>query len=405
MNTERKHLQLFDEFHQSKVATPIVVIGSGLAGYMFVKEFRKLDSKTAIEMITLDDGAFYSKPLLSTALTQKKSAENLAIFPAKKMAEDLAIKIHTYATVESIDVMTRTIVWQREGKKETLEFSRLILACGAQVALPPVSGSEPSDFSSVNTLEDYRIFRHWLEDKHSIAIMGAGLVGCEFANDLVNAEFSVKVIAPEAHPLSKLVPPFVSEQLKQSLEAKGVAWHLQTTIQEIHRLKKGYDIILSNGETIFADGIFAATGIKPRLGLAQHIGLETRQGIVVNRWLQTSIPYIFALGDCAEVDGHLKQYVAPLLQCAQTLAKILTGSKEPLHYPAMPIVIKTPACPLVVSPPSPHIHGEWHVEGEGISLRALFHDKAGQLHGFALVGEKVRDKMELAKQLPLIFQE
>lgn len=379
---------------------PIVIIGSGLAGYMLAKEFRKLDTETPLIIITESTGEFYSKPLLSTALTQNKTADTLAMFTAQEMQEQLNAKIYTQATVESIDIKHREVII----KNKKIDFSQLILACGAKTIDPPLKGNAVQAIHQVNNLQDYRQFRQWLEGKKRIAVLGAGLVGCEFANDLVNAGFDVDVIAPESYPLSNLIPEPIAGQLILSLQEKGVDWHLGHLAVAVDQLGAAYQITLSNGDTVQADGVVSAIGLRPALSLAKSAGLKTNRGICVNRFLQTSEPNIFALGDCAEVAGQVKFYVAPLLQCARALAKILTGGQEPVHYPAMPVVIKTPACPIVTSPPPVDVKGEWHIEGDAAHLRALFHDQAGQLRGFSLIGDKIRDKMPLAKQLPLVFE-
>lgn len=368
---------------------PIVIIGTGLAGYMLAKEFRKLDTAARLEIYTLDGGEFYSKPLLSTALTNNKTADMLAVNDVVTMAQQLDAKIHTHTAVKHLD---------------DLAFSKLILACGAKKITVPLQGDAINEIQSVNNLSEYREFRHWLENKKHIAILGAGLVGCEFANDLVNAGYKVDLIAPEQHPLARLVPNEIGFQLTQGLQDKKVTWHLGVLAKAVNRKKDGFVISLSDGSELCVDGVFSAVGLRPNTFLAEQSGIAVNQGIVVDRWLRTSQSNVYALGDCAEVAGTVKMYVAPILQCARALAAILAGGEEPVHYPSMPVVIKTPACPIVASPPPLGVEGEWHFEGDPGHKAGLFYDHSGSLRGFALVGEKVRDRMELAKKLPLVFE-
>lgn len=377
----------------------LVILGSGLAGYMLAKEWRKLDSSTPLEIVTADDGSFYSKPLLSTALTQKKIPEQLIIKNVDAMAEELNAKIYTHQRVSSIQTEQYSLFCS----SHQINFSHLVLACGASVVRPILAGNASTEVLAVNSLQDYKVFRQWLVGKKTIAIMGAGLVGCEFANDLINAGYQVTVIAPEAYPLNTWIPAAVGNLLQKALAQQGVNWQLGHIVTAIDRTEKSYQVSLSNGKSIFVDGVFSAIGLRPQLSLAKQAGIAINRGIKVNRWLQTNFSNIFALGDCAEVDGRIELYVAPLLQCARALAKILIGGKEPVHYPSMPVVVKTPAFPLVFSAPPDNVVGEWYTEEDG--LRALFHDAEGQLRGFALVGDKIRDKMTLAKQLPIIFSE
>ncbi len=378
-----------------------MIIGSGLAGYMLAKEWRKLDADTPLTIITADDGAFYSKPLLSTALTQQKTPEQLVVTDAHTLSLELNAKIICYAEVKSINPQACTIHFNQE----TVKFSRLVMACGAEVISPIISGDATKEMLSVNSLMDYRHFRKWLAGKKQLAILGTGLVGCEFANDLVNAEYEIVSISPDAYPLASVLPLEIGVQLQQFLAAQGVQWRLNNLVKAINRHGEKLVLTLLDGQEIKVDGILSAIGLRPRTNLAKNAGILVNRGIVVNRYLQTNFAHIFALGDCAEVNGLVQMYVAPLLQCTRALAKILAGGVEPVHYPAMPIVVKTPALPLVFSPPPPGVTGNWQITGEGHHLRALFYDKESQLRGFVLAGDKVRDKMPLAKQLPLVFKE
>lgn len=381
--------------------TPLVIIGSGLAGYMLAKEWRKLDTQTPLIMITADDGAFYSKPLLSTALTQQKNPDQLAMTSAEAMAQELNAKIYCQSVVTAIDPLENIITFNQQ----TLKFSRLVLACGAETITPQLTGDAVDEMQTVNNLGDYRKFRQWLSGKKHIAILGAGLVGCEFANDLVNTGHTVTLIAPDTHPLMTVLPAPVGRVLQDLLAKQGVIWQLGHLATAVNHRGQQYVITLANQQEILVDGVFSAVGLRPQTNLARRAGIIVNRGIRVNRLLQTNFAHIFALGDCAEIDGLVQMYVAPLLQSARALAKILAGGHEPVHFPVMPIVLKTPVLPLVFMPPPAEVIGEWRIEGEDHHLRALFHDASGQLRGFVLAGEKIRDKMTLAKQLPLIFSE
>ncbi len=378
---------------------PLIIIGSGLAGYMLAKEWRKLDTQTPLIIITADEGDFYSKPLLSTAFTQQKTSEQLVVSSAEVMAQELQAKILNHTLVNSIDPFTGTIHFA----SGSYAYSKLVLACGAQTLSPSLLGEAATKMPSVNSLRDYRNFREWLTNKKKIIILGAGLVACEFANDLVNGGYSVSMVAPDPHPLAAVLPAAVGELLQKSLAQAGVTWHLGNKASAVGQANEHVELTLEDHRELTADGVVSAIGLRPQVDLARNAGIMVNRGICVNRWLQTNFSNIYALGDCAEVNGLVQMYVAPLLQSARTLAKILTGGNEPVHFPHMPVVLKTPVLPLVFSAVAPGVIGEWHIEGEGHHLRALYHDTEGQLRGFVLTGDKIRDKLPLAKQLPLVF--
>lgn len=379
---------------------PIIIVGTGLAGYMLAKEFRKLDTDTPLTMVTSHDGHFYSKPLLSTALTQNKAAEALVMNTADAMADQLAAKIMTQVSVESINRDDKTILLS---SGETLAYDRLVLACGAHTIDPPLTGDAVSDIQAVNDLQAYSEFRAWLADKKQLAVIGTGLVGCEFANDLLNAGYQLDLVSPDVAPLAQLVPEPIGRVLQNVFSEKGVNWHLGRFAKTVNRVDGRYQVGLDDGSMLEADGVLSAIGLRSDVRLAKAAGLTIDRGVLVDRALQTSDPHIYALGDCAEVAGTIKRYVAPLLQCARTLAKVFAGQLAEVSYPAMPVVVKTPACSVVTIPPPEGVAGQWQLEGEGNDLQALYYDTAGKLRGFALVGQCVRDKLTFMKQLPPEF--
>jgi rubredoxin-NAD+ reductase len=188
------------------------------------------------------------------------------------------------------------------------------------------------------------------------------------------------------------------------LEEKGATFHFGPLATEVNRSETGYVVSLNNGETIEADAVLCAVGVRPRTALANEAGLETQRGIVTDRLLQTSAPHVYAMGDCAEVAGHVLVYVAPLMAAARALAATLAGEPTQVSYPAMPVAIKTPACPIVVSPPERDAEGEWSFEGAAPDIKALFRSSKGDLLGFALTGQAVKQRMALAKELPAILE-
>src|SRR3569833_1887634 len=254
----------------------VVIIGSGLAGYTLAKEFRKLAPDTPLRIVTADDGAFYSKPLLSNALAKGKTAETLPTATAAQLAEPLKA-----------------------------------------------------------------------------------------------------VIAPRG----RLMPPACGLSLQMALEKAGVEWHLGVRAQRVVRRPRGFAITLSNGAVVEADCVLSAIGLRPKLALAQQAGLHVHRGIVVDRDLHTSADQVYALGDCAEVEGLVLPFVMPIMHAARALAQTLAGTPTAVTYPAMPVIVKTPACPIVVSPPPPDAAGQWEITPMEGGVRALYRAEDGRLLG------------------------
>lgn len=374
----------------------IVIIGSGLAGYTLAKELRKIAPDVALHIITRDDGAFYSKPMLSNALAKGKTASNLATASAEQMAAQLHATVWTHAEVTAIDIQAHTVT----ARGETLGYAKLVMALGAEPIRPPLEGEAAEAVCSVNDLADYARFRERIDHARRIAVIGAGLIGCEFANDLVSADKEVTVIGPSAAPLDRLLPLQAGQALQTALAAAGVVWKLGVSVQRIDRRGAALALGLSDGSVTEADAVLSAVGLRPNLGLAQAAGINTHRGIVVDRYLETNVPGVFALGDCAEVEGRVLPFVMPIMHAARALAQTLAGTRTAVAYPAMPVVVKTPAHAVVAAPPPPGSEGQWDVNVEEKGVRALFRDAHGKLLGFALTGTATADKQGLLKELP-----
>lgn len=377
---------------------PVVIVGSGLAGYTVAREFRKLDTDTPVIIFSQDHGGFYSKPMLSNAFAQKKSADSLLMKDAARMAADTNVEVRAGSTVTAINPTVK----QLTVNGQLQDYGKLVLALGADTIKLPLQGDGADDVLSVNDLDDYRRFRVAVDGKIDIAILGAGLIGCEFANDLVIAGYKVRVIDLAPQLLGRLLPAESAAFLQRKLEGEGVQFHLGTSIEKIERKGDQLKLSLANGENIIAGVVLSAVGLKPRTALAASANIKINRGVVVNGLLETSVQDIYALGDCAEVEGRVLPFVMPIMQAARALAPILTGNPTPVHYPAMPVAVKTPCCPTVVSPPEPGAEGEWKVDGNRDGVKAVFSHKSGQLLGFALMGAAVSEKAALTKQLPAL---
>ena len=361
---------------------PLIIIGAGLAGYSLAREFRRLDKNTPVLLISADEGAYYAKPSLSNALAQRKTAAALALSSAAQMADTLKIQVLPHTLVERIDPETQQVITQ----SGSYTYSTLVLALGAEPIRPPLAGDGASEVLSINNLQDYAQFRARLDSASHIALIGPGLIGCEFANDLVQAGKQVSVIGPDAYPVSSLLPPAVGTALQQALTQAGVNWHLGTVAQSVAHTAQGYTLTLNNGDTVTADLVLSAVGLRPSTALAAAAGLTVQRGILTDAYLRSSVPHIYALGDCAAVAGRNLPYVAPLMIGAKALANTLNGTDTAVVYPVMPVQIKTPAYPVVVVPPPLGATGTWQTEPVPDGVQARFLADTGELLGFALGG-------------------
>ena len=379
---------------------PLVIVGTGLAGYSLAKELRKRDSGLAITLITSDGGEAYSKPMLSNALARHHQADDMVQKSAAAMASEFDLEIRSRCRVTAIDREQHTVQITDDDGAGSLKYDRLVLALGADARVFPASGSDDVGIATVNDLDDYRSWRAKIADSGRILLIGAGLIGCEFANDLASAAFEVVMVDPAPWPLARLLPQQLGFKLVEALQQQGCTVHLGRTVANYKQGHEGFVAVLDDGREIAFDHALSAVGLSPRIALAESAGLEVDAGIRVNRTMQTSDPSIYALGDCAQTQAGLLPYIAPLLAQARLLAANLCGETGSLALPAMPVVVKTPALPLVVCPPPAGSEGNWEVESDNEGALALFRNADGNALGFALAGNRTSEQQQLAKNMP-----
>lgn len=373
---------------------PIVIIGTGLAGYSVASEYRKLDAAREIVLISSDDGQQYAKPLLSNALAQNKRVEQLASARAEDMGQRLNASVLTGQSVHGIDAKGGRVL----SANGAFEYGELVLALGADPLLPPLRGDGVEDVLTVNDLAGYARLRAVLDGASRVLIMGAGLIGCEFANDLLHGGIVPVVVDPNPVPLASLTPPAIGQGLGQALETAGVCWRLNNRVERVDRQGKGYAVTLLSGEVIEVDAVISAIGLKPRTELAKAAGIVTHRGILIDGYGQTCVPGIYALGDCAEyADGRLLPFVRPTLIAARSIAATLAGALTRIDFPAMPVMVKTPAHPVVVLPPRASVAGTWQAHPEDDGQRWLFKDSDQRLQGFALSGAATKTHANLTR--------
>ncbi len=393
-------------------AQPLVIIGTGLAGYLLAKACRKRDPSRPLIMITKDDGAFYSKPMLSVALHQGKSPDELVTADANTMSQELSARLLTHTTVTAIDRKRKQI---HCGKQHMIPYGHLVLACGASPRHIALEGDVSNALRSVNHLTDYRAFRHWLDHKKHIVVVGSGLVGTEFAHDLSRSGLRVTVVSLDQTPLSRFIPPQTGQCLQEQLtDLCGIKWLMGVTLTAVTSGSRGgFRLQLSDQTHLDADGILSATGLQAHLSLAKQCGLQVRRGIVVDDQLATSDPSIYALGDCAEVAGDWRCFIGPIRHCSEVLAENLCASREhasqehmapkQVRYPPMVVMLKTAIYPLSFSmapvAPVKIPDVQWDILQKDNSQRALCYDQHKVLRGFVVTGIFAKDRMNLLAAL------
>ena len=363
---------------------PIVIVGAGMAAYALARELRKRDAATPLLLVTGDAGGAYAKPMLSNALAQGKLAAQLVSHSAAQMAAALNAEVRTGTRVLAIDSAARVLATSAG----PVAYASLVLALGAEPIRLALAGDAAEQVLSVNHIDDYALLRERLAAAGAgarVVILGAGLIGCEFADDLAGAGHRVTLVDPNPLPLAALAAPSLSQGLAKAWEGSAIALRLGTTATGITRAGDALCVHLADGSSIEAELVLSAVGLRPATALARAAGLATRRGIVVDGYGLTSAAAIYALGDCAEYgeDGVLP-YVAPLMTAARAIAATLLGQPTPIALKAEAVIVKTPSYKLALAPPPRDVAGAWVDASDGERTVAHFVDAAGKLRGFGL---------------------
>jgi rubredoxin---NAD+ reductase len=381
---------------------PIVIVGAGMAAYGVARELRKLDKETPLTIISGDAGGAYAKPMLSNAIALGKEAQQLVSHSAEQMAAQLHATVLANTRVTAIDSGARTLTTEQG----TLAYGKLVLALGAEPIRLPMEGDAAAEVLSVNHLADYAALRARLAavpHPARVTIIGAGLIGCEFADDLLAGGHHVTLVDPNPLPLAALAAPSLSQGLADAWRGKPVRLQLGNTVARVDRGAGAYQLTLNDGTQLAADVVLSAVGLRPSVALAQTAQLETRRGIVVDAFGQTSAADIYALGDCAEyttgAGSRVLPYVAPLLAAARAIAATLAGTPTRIDLKNDAVIVKTPSYKLALAPPPPGTAGAWVDEHDGERTIARFIDEAGVLRGFGMSAHTPALRQKLQSEL------
>ena len=371
--------------------TGIVIIGSGLSGYLLVKEIRSL-TDVPITLITQNEGDYYTKPALSHLIRQNKSPQSMIMKYASEMAKELNVRILTHQQVVDIDVNAQT-VFSDQG--EVVSYTKLVFAIGARPNFPAKIQYQGRRPLVINQIEDWEKLGGSLDHSSSLAVLGAGLVGTEFVYD-ISGKKSLDWVFSEPWPLARFVPYQVGQWLKTNLKAFGVR-PIQGLIQSIAH--DGKFTVKVSDQSYQYDEILQALGLIPCIELAKKMGIDCGQGICVDRYMRTNQPNVFAMGDCAELQGVVLQYVAPIRIQAKALASTLCDQPSVVSYPAMMCTVKTPLVPVAFCVP-PYTKGVWQIQAcKDSGVKAYLYSNEQRV-GFAVCGSYAKERANLIREMP-----
>ncbi len=327
----------------------VVIVGAGRAGWQMAQALRERDADVPITLVAACDASVYDKPLLSVALAKGLALSALVKEPASSAARRLNVRLLPRTHAVSVSTHANTLRTTRG----SLRYRHLVLAHGAEprevVQLPAALCWR------INHLDAYLKFREALGEPNPAApqrvlIAGAGLVGCELANDLALAGHAVTLLDVNVLPLANLLGEAASNELLDAWRGLPLRFVGGVRIANVDKNGVVCSVHTEDGQRFDAEHVIAATGLQTPGRLAHSAGLDWHNGIAVDALtLRTNVPNIHALGDCISIDGQALRFIEPVGRQAKLIAGHVTGGAVlPYVGTRPPVRVKTGSRPFTV---------------------------------------------------------
>lgn len=327
----------------------VVIVGGGRAGWQMAEALRALDATLPITLVSACAADVYDKPLLSVAMGRHMDLDRLVKETGTQVAQRLNVRLLAHTDAVRICPDTRSLRTTRG----TLRYDRLVLAHGAQAALPPTLPA--SMCWRINHLGAYRKLRAALgtveqSGAKDVVIVGAGLIGSELANDLALGGHRITLLDVTPEPLARWQAEQAGTQLLEAWKDLPIRFIGNVQVASVERVGDRYRISTTCGQRFPADQVIAAAGLATPPRLAQSAGLAWNQGIAAQpQDLATSDPRIHALGDCISVNGQTSRFIEPIARQARTIAAAICGAEAvPYEVRAATVRVKTTSRPLTL---------------------------------------------------------
>jgi NADPH-dependent 2,4-dienoyl-CoA reductase/sulfur reductase-like enzyme/nitrite reductase/ring-hydroxylating ferredoxin subunit len=270
----------------------IVIVGGGAAGFAAAEMLRRRQYKGSIVMLSADTASPVDRPNLSKDYLAGSAPEDWVPLRPDSYFPDSGIELRLGANVTAIDAASRDVTLA-DGSR--ISCDRLLLATGAEPVRLSLPGSDQPHVHTLRSLADSRAIIEHAGTARRAVVLGASFIGLEVAASLRARGIEVHVVAPEKLPMERILGPQMGEFIRALHEKHGVIFHLEDTADAfVERQVK-----LRSGATLQADLVVVGVGVRPRTSLAEKAGLKIDRGVVVDAYLETSAPGIFAAGDIA----------------------------------------------------------------------------------------------------------
>ena len=298
----------------------LVVIGNGMAGMRTVEELLKLEpEKYNITVFGDEPYGNYNRIMLSPVLADEKTIDEIML-NEEQWYVDNNVTLHKGNRAAKIDRISKKVIAE-DGTEAA--YDRLLIATGSTSFMLPLKGADKEGVIGFRDIADVDTMIDAAKNYKKAVVIGGGLLGLEAANGLMKQGMDVTVVHLLDSLMERQLDTPASAMLKKSLEEKGMKFLMEYATDEIIGDQRVTGLTFKNGESIDADLVVMAVGIKPNFTLAQEAGLHCERGLVVNDTLQTFDPNIYSVGECVQHRGNVYGLVAPLFEMAKVAANHL----------------------------------------------------------------------------------
>ena len=301
----------------------LVLIGNGMAGIRCIEEILENGGADlfTITVFGSERHVNYNRILLSSVLQGSISFKDLTIND-RNWYEENNIQLFTGETVVKVDVENKIV---STDKNRDVTYDKLIIATGSVPFVLPIPGSNKEGVTTFRTIEDCLTIVETAKQYRKAVVIGGGVLGLEVAKGLLNLGMEVNVVHLAHCLMERQLDYTASKMLEKELAVQGMKFLLGKETEKIIGNQRVEGLRFKDGTEVKADLVVMAVGVRPNIGLAKKSGIDTNRAILVNDYLETNTPDIYAVGECAEHRGGVYGLVKPLFEQGKVLAKYICG--------------------------------------------------------------------------------